>query len=191
MRSAISSSTSRGVKSTRRRTKLKRVPRTPAAWSASSSASRHVAPYRGDAARPAAGVDERVDERAVVVAVTGRLHDDVALEPEVVAQREQLFLRGVAGRVLALGRIGERRARPEHVAMRVHRAGRHHESRLRRVRVEGQIVGIHDHDALRSARASALELSRRNSDPPWPAARAARARPCRPRPRPGSALRRA
>ena len=39
MRFAISSSTSRGVKSTSRRTKLKRVPRTPAACIARSSAS--------------------------------------------------------------------------------------------------------------------------------------------------------
>jgi hypothetical protein len=93
-------------------------------------------------------VDERVDERTVVVAVAGRLHDDVALEPEVVAQREQLFLRGIAGRVLALGRIGEGIARPEYVAVRIHGPGRHRETRLRRVRVKGQIVGIHGHAAI-------------------------------------------
>ena len=39
MRCAISTSTSRGVKSTSRRTKLKRVPRTPASCIARSSAS--------------------------------------------------------------------------------------------------------------------------------------------------------
>ena len=65
------------------------------------------APDGGDAARLAAGRLERIDHRAVVGAVAGGLHDDVAREAEVVAQREQLLLARVAGRVLALGRVGE------------------------------------------------------------------------------------
>ena len=34
---------------------------------------------------------QRIDHRAVVGAVAGGLHDDVAREAEVVAQREQLL----------------------------------------------------------------------------------------------------
>src|SRR6185312_3024323 len=62
---------------------------------------------------------ERVDHRAVVGAVTGRLHDHVAGEAEMIAEREQLRLAGVAGGVFALGRIREPGPRPEHMAMRV------------------------------------------------------------------------
>jgi hypothetical protein len=68
--------------------------------------------------------DAGVDHRAVVGAVAGGLHDHVAREAEVVAQREELLLAGVAGRVLALGREGEFGAGAEHVAVRVDAAGR-------------------------------------------------------------------
>ena len=100
-------STSRGVKSTSRRTKLNRVPRTPASCSLRSSASVTSLADGRHAARPAAGRLERIDERAIVAAVAGRLHDHVPGETEVIAQREQLLLRRVAGRVLPLGRVGE------------------------------------------------------------------------------------
>jgi hypothetical protein len=49
---------------------------------------------------------QRIDQRAVVGAVAGGLHDHVLVEAQVVAQREQLLLAGVARRVLALGRVG-------------------------------------------------------------------------------------
>src|SRR5690606_9995857 len=52
-------------------------------------------------------------------AVAGGLHDDVAVEAEVVAQREELRGRRVARGVLALRGIGELRPGPEHVAVRV------------------------------------------------------------------------
>src|SRR5438105_5991312 len=81
---------------------------------------------------PAARMHERIDHRAVVGAVAGGLHDDVPREAEVVAQRVELRFRRVARRVFALRRIRERPARSEHVAMRVHAAGRHFELRFRR-----------------------------------------------------------
>ena len=84
----------------------------------------HVAPDRHDAARHAVGVHERVDERAVVVAVAGRLHDHVAREAEEVAECEELLLRRVARRVFALRRVGENSPRTEHMTVRVHRARR-------------------------------------------------------------------
>ena len=79
----------------------------------------HLAPHGGDATRPAVAGKQGVDHGAIVGAVAGRLHDDVAIETEMVAQREQLRLAGVAGRVFALGRVGELSARPEHMAMGV------------------------------------------------------------------------
>src|SRR5207244_11663875 len=83
----------------------------------------------------------RINQRAVTGAVAGGLHDDVPGEAEVVAQRVELLLRCVAGRVLALRRVGELRARSEHVTMRIHAAGRHLELRLRRSRVPVQPAG--------------------------------------------------
>ena len=50
---------------------------------------------------------ERVHDGAIVVAVAGGLHDDVALEAEEIAQGEELLLGRVAGRVFALRRIGK------------------------------------------------------------------------------------
>src|SRR5437762_21157 len=69
---------------------------------------RDVATDGRHAARAAAGMDKGVDERAIVGAVAGRLHDDIALEPEKIAQCEQLFLRRVAWRVFARRRVGKR-----------------------------------------------------------------------------------
>ena len=83
-----------------------------------------VAADRGHAACPIVGMGERIDQRAVVVAVAGRLDDDVALEAEEVAQREQFLFRRVARRVLALLRIRKRGRRTEHMAVRVDRAFR-------------------------------------------------------------------
>ena len=50
-------------------------------------------------------------------------------------------LLGVAGGVLALGRVGELRARAEHVAVRVHRARRRRELRLARARAPVEPAG--------------------------------------------------
>ena len=141
MRAAISASSSRGVKSTRRLTKLKRTPRTPASCRSPQLAVGDAAADGGHAARPAAARAARVGHRAVVRAVAGGLHDDVAREAEVVAQREQLRLARVAGGVLPLGRVRELRARAEHVAVRVHRAGRRREPRLARARAPVEPAG--------------------------------------------------
>ena len=89
-----------------------------------------IPPDGRDAARFAAARETRVDHRAVVGAVAGRLHNDVAGKAEVIAQGEQLRLARVAWRVLALGGIGEFGPRAEHVAMRVDAAGRQGEARL-------------------------------------------------------------
>src|SRR6202035_2148263 len=79
----------------------------------------HVAPDGRDAARSALARKQGVDHRAVVGAMTGRLHDHVAIESEVITQREQLRLARVARVVFALGRIRKLGPRPEHMAMRV------------------------------------------------------------------------
>ena len=79
----------------------------------------HVAPDGRDSARSALAREQRVDHRAVVGAMTRRLHDDVAIEAETVAKREQLRLAGVARGVFALGRVRELGPRPKHMAMRV------------------------------------------------------------------------
>ena len=92
----------------------------------------HVAPDGRDAARFAVARKQGVDHRAVVGAVTGRLHDHVAIEAEMVAQREQLRLAGVARGVFALGRIRKLGARPEHMAMRVDGSGRKRKAGLAR-----------------------------------------------------------
>ena len=84
----------------------------------------HLFAHEGDALGPALRRFERVHHGAVVLAVAGGLDDHVLVEAEKVAQREQLFLRRIAGRVFALRRIGEFGLRPEHVAMRIDRAGR-------------------------------------------------------------------
>jgi len=52
---------------------------------------------------PAAGVPQRIDQRAVVGAVARRLDDDVACEAEPVAQREQLLREASQGVYLRSG----------------------------------------------------------------------------------------
>ena len=61
----------------------------------------------GDTARPATGGLDGVDHGAVVRAVAGCLHDDVAADAQVVAEGEKLLLARVARGVLALGRERE------------------------------------------------------------------------------------
>ena len=78
----------------------------------------------GDALRLAVRRHQRIDQRAVVGVVAGRLHDHVLVEAEEVAALEQRLLRRVARRVLALRRERKLRLRPEHVAVRIDRAGR-------------------------------------------------------------------
>ena len=75
-------------------------------------------------ALPAAAVRSASDHRAVVVTVTGGLHDDIACEAEMIAKREELLLRGIAGRVFAPFGIGKSGRRPEDVTMRIDRAFR-------------------------------------------------------------------
>ena len=83
---------------------------------------------RRDAAGLAAGMHERINHRAVVGTVAGGLDYYVAGKSKMVPQREQLLLRGITGSVFALRRKGKLRARSEHVAMRIHRAGRNLET---------------------------------------------------------------
>ena len=71
---------------------------------------------------------KRIHHRTIVGAVTGRLHDDVAREAEVIAQGKELFLRGITRRVFARLRKGEFGRGPENVAMRIHRARRYLEA---------------------------------------------------------------
>ncbi len=92
-----------------------------------------------DAARLVVGIDERVDQRGVVLAVAARLDDDVLVEAEIVAELKQLLLRRIDRRVFALGRIGEAARGTEDVAMRIDRARRNLEARLRRVRMERNV----------------------------------------------------
>src|SRR5690606_18664094 len=94
-------------------------------------------------ARKAARRFQRIDQRIVILAVAGGLHDDIAGEAEIVAQPEQRLLRRIAGRVFPLRRVREEMRRAENMAMRIDRAGRRLKGRLRRVGVKGQVIGIH------------------------------------------------
>ena len=88
----------------------------------------------------AVGMNERVDQRAIVRVMTGRLHDHVLVEAEKIAQRKQFFLWRIAGRVFPFRRERKRRLRTEHMAMRVDRARRRLVFRLRRIGVEGDVT---------------------------------------------------
>src|SRR5690606_30417017 len=77
----------------------------------------------------------RVERGGVVGAVAARLHDHVLRKPEIVAQGEKLLRSGILGDILGLRAERELRHRTEHVAMRIHRAGRRGVARLRRVRM--------------------------------------------------------
>jgi len=98
---------------------------------------------RRDAAGTIAGGAQRIDDSAVVGAVTGRLHEHIALEAEVIAQRPELLLRRIARCVLALGCEREALAGTEHVTVRINAAGWQPETRPRRLRVKGQPAGVH------------------------------------------------
>src|SRR6187549_3815416 len=91
-----------------------------------------------DAACAAVGGEQRVNECPIVGAVTGRLNDDVLIEAEMIAESEELVLRGIARRVLALRRVRKLIAGPEYMTMRVDGAGRDFEHRYRRVWVNWQ-----------------------------------------------------
>jgi hypothetical protein len=65
---------------------------------------------------------ERIDHSAIIGAVTGRLHDDIAGETEMIAQGKELGPRRIAGRILTLGRVREFDARTKDMTMRVDRA---------------------------------------------------------------------
>ncbi|MDR6456461.1 tripartite-type tricarboxylate transporter receptor subunit TctC [Variovorax paradoxus] len=54
-----------------------------------------------------------IEQRAVVAAVAGGLHDHVALEAQQVAQREELLPRSVAGVYLRSGAQGNTAAGPK------------------------------------------------------------------------------
>src|SRR5512145_2814584 len=82
-----------------------------------------------------------IDERTVVGAMAGRLHDHIARESEVITQGEELLLARVTRRVLALRCVREKAPRSEHVAMRVHRAFWRPEVWFRRIGVPVEPTG--------------------------------------------------
>ena len=105
-------------------------------------------PTKATPLRLVVGIFERIDHRPVVLAVAARLHDHVLVEAEEVAQREQLFLGRVAGRVFALGREGKpgsparthgsaRRPRPPAAVFR-----------LRRIGMKRNVAGTHRHGSI-------------------------------------------
>src|SRR6516164_8339326 len=76
-------------------------------------------------------MQQRVDHRAVIGAMAGRLHDHIPRESKMITQRVKLPPGCVAGRVFALRCIRILRARTEDMAMRVNGAARHLEVWLR------------------------------------------------------------
>ena len=109
----------------------------------------HVGLDRRDPAGPAVGGGQRVEHRGVVRTVARRLDDDVAFDPEVIAQGKQLLLARVARRVLALGREGELLTGTENVTVRVDGPTGQHETWRAGTRVKDQPVGIHGEGAHR------------------------------------------
>ena len=105
----------------------------------------HLFADESDALGSAIGRFERVDHRAIVLGMGRGLHNHVLVEAEKIAQREQLFLRRVARRVFALRRVRKFVFRTEHMAMRINRARRRLELRLRRVGMERDIARRHRH----------------------------------------------
>jgi hypothetical protein len=90
-----------------------------------------------DAAPLVGRVGDGVERGAIIFAVATRLHDHRALDTEQRMQRCQRLFGRVLRRVAALRRVGKFRRRPEHVVMRVGRAGGQFEARLAAV---GKIV---------------------------------------------------
>ena len=105
----------------------------------------HLLADKGDTLGAALGTVERIDHRAVVLGVAGRLDNDVVVEAEKVAQREQLLLRRVARCVFALRRVGKFALRAEDVTMRIDRAQRRFVFRFRRIGMERNVPGTHRH----------------------------------------------
>ena len=62
-----------------------------------------LARHRRDPAGPSLRGQQRIDQGAVVGAVAGRLHDDVALEAEAVAQAPELLFGASQGVYLRSG----------------------------------------------------------------------------------------
>src|SRR3954469_20322864 len=92
---------------------------------------------QGDAAVVLWSRRDQIGGGGVVETVRRRLHDDAVLDAEVRVQREQRFLRRIAGRrVAALGREGESARRPEDMEMRIAGAARQREAGLSRLRLE-------------------------------------------------------
>src|SRR3954469_13534478 len=92
---------------------------------------------KGDAAVVLRPRRDQIGGGGVVEAVRRRLHDDAALDAEVRVQREECFLRRVAGRrIAALGCEREAARRPEDMEMRIAGAARQREARLSRLRLE-------------------------------------------------------
>jgi hypothetical protein len=90
----------------------------------------------GTALGLAVGGHQRIDQRAVVGVMAGRLHDHVLVEAEEVAALRKVSFGASHGVYLRLGANGKHCLRPEHVAVRVDRARRRLELRLRRIGME-------------------------------------------------------
>ena len=92
---------------------------------------------RGAAVAPARARD-RVERRAHVRAVAGRVHDHRALEAEDPVQLPHLLDRRIGRPVGRFRRVGKFRRRSEHVAVRVAGVRRRGEPGLLRVRIGGR-----------------------------------------------------
>ncbi|MPN22712.1 hypothetical protein SDC9_170095 [bioreactor metagenome] len=88
------------------------------------------AAHGGNATGLAVGRLAGIDHRAVVGTVAGGLYDHIAGKAEMITQRKQLGLAGIARGVLALGRIGKFGAGTEYMAVGVHRTHRQLEAGL-------------------------------------------------------------
>jgi len=105
----------------------------------------HLFADKGDALGAAVGGVKRIDHGAVVFGVTRGLDDHILIEAEKVAQREQLLLRRITGRVFALRRIGKFRLGAEHMTMGIDGARRRFEFRFRRIGMERNVTRRHRH----------------------------------------------
>ena len=104
---------------------------------------RHLLAHRGHPPGQAAGIAQGIRQSAIVGTVASGLNDHITGEAQMVAQRPEPLLAGIAGGVFALRREGEERRRPEHMAVGIHRARRRRVFRLARVGMEGQPAWVH------------------------------------------------
>ena len=103
-----------------------------------------IPPHGGNAPRQPIAVLQGIDQGAIIGAVAGGLHDDVAGKAQVVAQGPEPILPRVTGRVLAFRCERETGRRPKYVAVRIHCPRWWLVCGLRWRGMKGQPVWIHD-----------------------------------------------